>query len=184
MPAARTEPGILLPYTPQDRRLARLIADVIHAQHWRKLNTETTWLSPYEANVWGTLAEMALARHLGLDYRNALRGSEPWADLTSPSGLLRYEVRSTPWLSRKAWESGQWRTFVYPREVATPRLVIARVDTFLAGGSIWLTGWMLASEAAQWPLDPGQHLTRHAVPGPGPLSPPETLPREVEEWPP
>jgi hypothetical protein len=165
---------IRLMVTPEDRRLARLIADVVRVQAWRTNRTETHHLSEYETSVWGTLAEMGLARHLGIDYRHHTRGSEPNADLIA--GGVRYEVRSTPWKVRKVWESGRWRTFVYPREVTEPGLVIARVDTFLAGGSIWLTGWLWAHEAARYPLDPGVHLTRHAVPGPGPLHPAETLP--------
>lgn len=169
---------IRLPYTPADRRLACWITDVMAVQSWRVRNGEASHISRYEASVWGTVAEMAVARHLGIRFRFALRGSEPRADLTSPSGRYRYEVRSTPWASRRAFEAGTWRTFVYPREVADDGLIVVRVDTFLSGGSMWLTGWLRAPEAAQWPLDPGRYLTRHAVPGPGPLHPPETMPAD------
>jgi hypothetical protein len=171
-------PGIELPYTPADRAEACRLETLIHAQKWRADHTETTHLTSWEAGMWGILAEKALAAYLGIPWKYELTGSHPSADLVSPSGLYRYEVRGTPWKRRKAWESGEWRTFVYPREVADPKLIVARTDTFLAGGRIWLTGWMRAADAARFPLDPGAHLTRHAVRGPGPLHPPATLPRE------
>ncbi len=167
-----------MPYTAADRAEACRLESRIHAQKWRADHTETSHLTSWEAGMWGILAEKALARYLGIDHEYELTGSHPSPDLVSPAGLVRYEVRGTPWKSRAAWESGQWRTFVYPREVTGPPLVIARADTFLAGGRIWLTGWMWAADAGRYPLDPGVHLRRHAVPGPDPLRRPETMPRE------
>jgi hypothetical protein len=64
---------------------------------------------------------------------------------------------------------------VYPRECRDPRLIIARVDTFLQGGRMFLTGWLRAADAARWPLDEGRHLTRHAVLPEG-LRDPATMP--------
>ena len=64
---------------------------------------------------------------------------------------------------------------MYPREIAKPGLIIVRVDSFMEGQGVYLTGWLYASEAGVWPIDPGRHLTRHAV-LPEALHGPDTLP--------
>jgi hypothetical protein len=165
---------IPLPYTAEDSAAAHADEKIIMAQTWRAYHTETTWLNDYEAGYWGLLMEKALARYLGIPHTYELTGSHPCADLRARG--YRYEVRGTPWIKRAIWEAGRWRTFVYPRETADAELIIARVDSFLSTRRICLTGWMWARDASRYPLDPGKHLTRHAVPGFGPLRPAATLP--------
>jgi hypothetical protein len=166
--------GVELPVTRDDRDLAVELERKIHGQDWRVDHTETGYLTPFEAGMWGLLAEIALARRLGIAWSYELTGSHPDADLRI--GVTRYEVRGTPWIKREEYAAGRWRTFVYPRETRDPNLIIARVDSFLTGARLYLTGWMWACDAVAYPRDPGRHLDRHAVPGFEPLLAPETMP--------
>lgn len=158
-------------------RIAIIAAQVRNGQ--RIDHTETTHLTDEESGLWGLMAELAVARrYLGISFRYELTGSRPVADLSKEP--YRYEVRGTPWIYRRVWESGKWRTFVYERETRDPQLIIARVDTFgirPGPGEMFLTGWMWARDAAAYPLDPGRKIKpRHAMWGLAPLQPAETMP--------
>jgi hypothetical protein len=65
-----------------DREEAHRLAQTCAAQPWRVDHTETSWLTNYETGLWGWLAELTLARYLGVQLRIELTGSHPCADIT------------------------------------------------------------------------------------------------------